>query len=189
MLTLPRGTSVQPEATTVFQVLEGRVRYDLGCSMLLAAGEVVVHRRPWLPGSPAARLEALEDARLLALRERHVADLVRRQPDEAGRLLAALARHSEAVAEAACERALMDSRRRLMRTLLRLCERHGAPDSEVGGVRLSLTQRDLADLTGCCRETVSGIMSELARAGIVSSSRGMVRMDRQRIVEALDHAD
>jgi CRP/FNR family cyclic AMP-dependent transcriptional regulator len=140
------------------------------------------------PCSPAATILALDDARLLALRERHIAAFVRHQPDRAIPLLAALARQSEAVAEAACERALMNSRQRVLRTLVRLCERHGTPDSEARFVQLSLTQRDLADLTGCCRETVSSIMAELGRAGMATTSRGTVRIDRERVLDALDLA-
>jgi CRP/FNR family cyclic AMP-dependent transcriptional regulator len=192
ILTLPRGGVLTPEASALFQVLAGRLRLaqvsadrqGITSSILLAAGDAFAYRRPWLPGSPSTRIEAMADSRLLALRERHIPTYLARHPAEAERLLLALARHSEAVSEAVCDRALLDARRRLLRALLRLCERHGAESGS--GVRLDVTQRDLASLTGCCRETVSGILAELARSGVVRTERGGVVLDRDRALDALD---
>jgi CRP/FNR family transcriptional regulator len=72
----------------------------------------------------------------------------------------------------------MDVRRRVIKKLLELSERHGIPEAgEVGGVRIDadLTQDTLASLTGTTRETVNRLLSDLR-------DRGIVRSDRARLI-------
>jgi CRP/FNR family transcriptional regulator len=51
-------------------------------------------------------------------------------------------------------------------------ERDGAGGDEVGGVLVTATQADLAQLAGSSRESASRFLAVLERAGVISQGRG-----------------
>lgn len=192
---LPRGSRLIPDKPAVFHVLSGRVRYlritDSGHAAsvgVLGSGEAFVYRRPWLPGSPGASIEALEETRLLVLREREVPTFVSAHPELASRLLVALARRAGDMTEMACDLALEDARRRVVRTLIRLADRHGQPeeDGPFHRILVPLKHQDLAALVGACRETVTSVLGDLSRRGAVRTGRCAIAVNRERALDLLE---
>ncbi len=57
---------------------------------------------------------------------------------------------------------------RLKTTLLRLAERHGI--EEAGGIRLTITQKDIAYLVGATREAVAEEIARFKRAGVLETA-------------------
>jgi CRP/FNR family transcriptional regulator len=57
---------------------------------------------------------------------------------------------------------------RLKTTLLRLAERHGVKEKE--GIRLAITQKDIAYLVGATREAVAEEIARLKRAGLIKTA-------------------
>jgi CRP-like cAMP-binding protein len=195
VLVLPRGDRMTPETPGLFFVVDGRVRYqrvsDNGHEAsigVLGVGEAFVYRRQWLPGSPDALVEAIEDTRLLFLRERDVSAFITQNPEAASRVMVALVRRAGDVTEIACDLALVDARRRILRALIRLADRHGEPEP-VGDFRriaVPLKHQDLAALVGACRETVTSVLADLARQGVVRTGRCTIAVHRERALDLLE---
>ena len=184
-----------PETPGLFYVLEGRVRYqrvtDTGHEAsvgILGAGDAFVYRRQWLPGSPAAMIDAAEDSQLLFLRERDMPSFVSENSEMAARILMALARRTGDVVEMACDLALVDARRRILRALIRLADRHGEPDgeNEFRRIVVPLKHQDLASLVGACRETVTSVLADLSRRGVVRTGRCTIAVNRELALDLLE---
>lgn len=69
---------------------------------------------------------------------------------------------------------------RVAATLLALARRFGAAEGAAERIELPLSRQDLADMTGATVETVSRVISQLRRQGLVRSGRGWVALlDRE----------
>jgi CRP/FNR family transcriptional regulator len=100
----------------------------------------------------------------------------------------ALARRTGDVVEMACDLALVDARRRILRALIRLADRHGEPDGETEFRRIvvPLKHQDLASLVGACRETVTSVLADLSRRGIVRTGRCTIAVNRELALDLLE---
>jgi CRP-like cAMP-binding protein len=195
VLVLARGERMTPETPGLFYVLDGRVRYqrvtDGGHEAfigVLGVGEAFVYRRQWLPGSPEAVVEAAEDSRLLFLRERDMPTFVSENSELASRILTALVRRTGDVVELACDLALVDARRRILRALIRLADRHGEPEADGGFLRIvvPLKHQDVAAMVGSCRETVTSVLADLSRRGVVRTGRCSISVHREMALDLLE---
>lgn len=71
---------------------------------------------------------------------------------------------------------------RVAAALLTLAGRFGAAEQGAERIQLPLTRQDLADMTGATVETVSRVMSQLRKRGLIRSGRGWVTLlDRERL--------
>ncbi len=192
---VPAGTSFAPEAPGVYLVLQGRVRYvhitDDGQTVttgVLGVEEAFIFRRPWLPGSPSGYVEAYEDATLLVVRERDIAELSTRQPTLAAAITRALMRQATDLLDMVGDLALTNARERVLRTLIRLADRHGVPTAQSDCVRITvpLKHQDLATLVGACRETVTSVLADLSREGAVHTGRATISVFRGRAIDLLE---
>lgn len=165
-------------ATTLFVVLEGRVRVTRRAT----GGQVVVLHfgRPGdvlgcaiLGGARAypGTAEVVEDAVVLAFDERAIAGLVERHPLVARNALRLLSRRMEDLRVRLRELATERVDRRLASALTRLAL--PGPD-QARPSELRLSRQDLAELVGTTQHTVSRILSAWERAG-------WVRLGRQRM--------
>jgi len=192
---VPAGTIYAPEVPGAYLIVHGRLRFihvtDEGHTVatgVLGADEAILVRRPWLPGSPSGYVEAFEYSRLLGVRERDVAEMVARRPDFAAAVVHALMRQAGDLVEAMCDLALTDARERVLRTLIRLAERHGeaSPDDDFVRIAIPLRHEDLATLVGTCRETVTSVLADLTRAGAVRNGRASIAVSRERAIALLE---
>jgi len=72
--------------------------------------------------------------------------------------------------------------RRVASTLLHLADRVGRRDGETTLIEMPLSRQDLADMTGATVETVSRVMSDFRRAGLIESGRRWIAVrDRDRL--------
>lgn len=191
------GASFAPEVPGVYLILQGRVRYvhvtDEGQAMVtgvLGAGEAFIFRRPWLPGSPSGYVEAYEEAALLVVRERDIAELSARQPTLAAAITRALMRQTTDLLDMVGDLVLANARERVLRTLIRLADRHGVPSAQGDYVRIAvpLKHRDLATLVGACRETVTNVLADLAATGAVHTGRATISVCRARAIDLLEES-
>lgn len=118
--------------------------------------------------------EAIEDSLVCLISRRELVDVVRRFPAVALRLIEILSRRLSEMEARLQAVALQPARARLAALLLEMKEERGPV--------LRITHRQLADALGCHRETVSRILEEMRRAGLVSSRRGELRvLDASRL--------
>jgi CRP-like cAMP-binding protein len=73
---------------------------------------------------------------------------------------------------------------RVAAALLKLAEKLGAPDPRGVLIRTPLSRQDLAAMTGATTESVSRVMSQLRRDGVIASGREWVAIrDAARLTE------
>jgi CRP/FNR family cyclic AMP-dependent transcriptional regulator len=122
----------------------------------------------------SATAEAIEDTTAVALLARDVQRLVRRNPDLALKLLAALAERVSTTTERLLQQSFQTVAGRVAGTLLAQSvarQAEGAPERDV---LIRATQAEIAQLSGTSRESASRFLATLERAGLVTLGRGKV---------------
>jgi CRP-like cAMP-binding protein len=74
---------------------------------------------------------------------------------------------------------------RVAATLLLLAEKRGTPDEDGVLIEMPISRQDIADMTGAKVETVSRIMSDLRRSGVIESGRRWVAVRDMRALHSL----
>jgi CRP/FNR family transcriptional regulator, cyclic AMP receptor protein len=122
----------------------------------------------------SATAEAIEDTAAVALLAGDVQRQVRRNPDLALKLLAALAERVSTTTERLLQQSFQTVAGRVAGTLLAQCvsrQSEGAGDRDV---LIRATQAEIAQLSGTSRESASRFLATLERAGLVTLGRGKV---------------
>lgn len=122
----------------------------------------------------SATAEAVESTSAVALLARDVQRLIRRHPELALKLLAALAERVSKSNERLLQQSFQTVAGRvasalLAQTIARQAE--GAPEADV---LIRATQAEIANLAGTSRESASRFLATLERAGVVTLGRGKV---------------
>lgn len=137
----------------------------------------------------SAGAEALTDAQVLCLPRERLGGFVRRHPDVAVRLLAALSRELALARHKVRELALKSAESRLAGLLLQLAESENAV---APGARLTLryTRRELAEMIGVSTETAIRLLAALKRRGaITTEKRDVLITDLDRLVRIAQHEE
>jgi CRP-like cAMP-binding protein len=78
---------------------------------------------------------------------------------------------------------------RVAATLLKLADRIGRQDDGATLIEMPLSRQDIADMTGATVETVSRVMSEFRRSGLIESGRRWIAIrDRDALETVAQHA-
>jgi CRP-like cAMP-binding protein len=111
---------------------------------------------------------AVDDVTLLVISRDGLAEHLQRHPSLALRMALVLSRHLRSANHAIAEMALHGVEARLVRALERLARAHGGVPSHAGlMLHRRPTHRELANLIGTRRETVSRALASLARDGLL----------------------
>ncbi|NBB71669.1 MAG: helix-turn-helix domain-containing protein [Alphaproteobacteria bacterium] len=100
-------------------------------------------------------------------------DLVAREPAHWRSFAALACRHHEHLLRLLAERRPAPPRRRLAARLLGLLDEPVSARAG-GGRKLTLTQSELADMTGVSRHTVNRVLSEFAAEGVLAAAYGRI---------------
>jgi len=158
-----------------FLIVSGEVKVSLfgedGKEIILAKlgeGEVF-GEMALLSGSPrSATVIALSDTTLLVLEREEFNKVLMRQPKLALKILAVMADRLRKADEKIEALVLFDVSQRVTHFVVDLAKREGVQSPEGLVIRRRPTHREIANMTGTTRETVSRVLSELARGGFVS---------------------
>ena len=80
----------------------------------------------------------------------------------------------------------MNARERLLGMFLNLARRYCCEEQPWFTLHETLTQEDLANMTGLNRTTVSSLINEFRRDGILGGSGRVITVNRQAVLEALE---
>lgn len=134
------------------------------------------------PGPRGTRLVALVAAQVAVVSREALTAWLAAEPHAADEVLRTLARRVGRAEGELVDRAVLDTRSRLARVLVELADRWGSPGPEGVTLEHTLTQVQLARLTGCTRESVNKVLRTFARRGwVLAGHRRLVLLD----VEAL----
>lgn len=121
-----------------------------------------------LDDSPrSATAEALEDTETLTLHREDFRHYLNSNPDFAMHVLQTMAKHIRRLNSQLSDIFFLDLAGRLARTLLRLADKHGKEVNDCILIDLSLTQTDLAEMTGATRVSINKTLGRFRRSGWV----------------------
>lgn len=127
--------------------------------------------------------EALEDGLVCVIPRRIFEEMARRHPDFAFRIIKLIGFRFRSLESRIEDLAFQPVQDRLCFTLHDLARKHGIPE-ENGGIRLPVTQADLAFLIGATREAVADQLKDLRRRGLVETSYRAVHLTRPEAFKA-----
>ena len=124
-----------------------------------------------LDDSPrSATAEALEETETLTLHREEFIRYIGDNPDFALHVLHTLAQHIRRLNNQISDIFFLDLPARLARQLLQLASQHGQKTDDGIRIELSLTQTDLAEMTGATRVSINKSLGRFRRAGWVKVS-------------------
>src|SRR6266511_904191 len=120
-----------------------------------------------------ASAQALEQSTALAIKSDYLHEMMQTRPYLSFDLMKLMTGYIQEMQERYRELATEKVERRIARTLLRLTEKMGVK-TENGYIELSFTRQDLAEMSGTTLYTVSRVLSEWERQGLVEAGRERV---------------
>ena len=177
----PRGQPIilspDPDPDLIYLVKAGRVKISAispeGKEQILALLERGdVFGELTAAGTESSTcVEAFDHTIVCTLQRTLFEEVLRRTPEVALRVIAALARRLRAAEQEIEDLALRDVPGRLAALLLRVAEEYGEPHGP--GIRLSLrlTHQDIASMVGSTRETITTIINRLCDEGLLTTER------------------
>jgi CRP/FNR family transcriptional regulator, nitrogen oxide reductase regulator len=141
---------------------------------LIEPGEIFGSAGGWgEPVYPASAV-AQEEAEILRLPAERFLELIRSEPDFAVAVVAELGARLRDAAERIRDLQTEQVEQRIARALVRQARK--AVPAASGALELSLSRKDLAELSGTTLSTASRTLSDWARRGIVAGGRERVRV-------------
>ena len=122
----------------------------------------------------SATVEAVDDLEAVAILGADMRRLLRRHPDIAAKLLAAVTRRLRQTNERLTRQSFQTVQSRVAQVVSALVEQAQAEGAGEGDVLITVTQSDIAQLAGSARESASRFLAVLERAGIITQGRGRV---------------
>ena len=119
-----------------------------------------------------ATAQALEQSTALAIKSDYLKELMQTRPYLSFDLMRLMTGYIQEMQERYRELATETVERRIARVLLRLAAQMGTKME--GGIELSFTRQDLAEMSGTTLYTVSRVLSEWERQGLVETGRERV---------------
>ncbi len=185
------------EVHTFYFVEHGRIRMSVVLEdgeehtiNILREGDLFPHLGLLRGGIYPATAETLIEASLLSISRQDLVDLIHRHPELALLLLAEMGRRIEILQSRVKELIQKDLRFRVMHILLRLARearaRRGKNDDQKEGetkLDFHLTHEELARLAGAARESVTRILSEMRRQGLIAAGPGGEMIIRESELE------
>lgn len=126
----------------------------------------------------SANVTAVGLTELLVLERSVFLDQVKRAPAIAIKMLIELSRRLRRADEKIQDLVLLDVYGRVARTLLRLARLQGKPLEDGFIITRRPTHQELADMIGASRETVSRVLADLNRRGVVRSNGRMLIIEK-----------
>jgi CRP/FNR family transcriptional regulator, cyclic AMP receptor protein len=167
------------ESDTCYVIRVGHVRvvrkHSDGRTLTLATmgpgeifGELAIFDRE----RRSATVEALDDLEVVAILAGDLRGMLRRHPDIAIKLLAALSRRLRETNERLTRQSFQTVQSRVAAVLAELVAASRSEGATESDVLITATQSDLAQLAGSSRESASRFLAVLERAGIITQGRG-----------------
>ena len=121
-----------------------------------------------------ASAQALEDSTALAISSETLKEMMQARPYLSAGLLQLMTSYIEEMQARYRELATEHVQQRIARTLLRLASQSGQKAEQ--GIELTLSRQDFAEISGTTLYTVSRVLTEWERQGLVASGRERIRI-------------
>ena len=121
-----------------------------------------------------ASAQAIEDSSALAIRSENLKQMMETRPYLASGLMQLMTNYIQEMQARYRELATERVQQRIARALLRLASQSGQKAEQ--GIELTLSRQDFAEISGTTLYTVSRVLTEWERQGLISSGREHIRI-------------
>lgn len=177
------------EGDSLYIILSGRLKVFTTSSAgketvltFMGPGDVLGEIAVLDGGMRTATATAIEEVRVLLVRQNVLFDFLERHPAVARNIIRVLCQRLRQTSTIVEEMTTLQAAPRLARALLRLAEQHGKPDEDGILINIKLSQSNLGAHAGLMRENVNRQLKVWEVDGILINQGGMIRL---RNVEAL----
>jgi CRP-like cAMP-binding protein len=172
------------EGDALFAILDGSLEISVvsedGRKLsldVLKPGDMIGEIAFFDPGVRTATATALEDTRLLRIRNRDMTEAIRQSPELGIDMIHLAGRRMRWMNSQLSDQVFLPLSARLARKLLHL--------TADGTETLMMSKNDLAEFMGTTREAVSKTLSDWKRARVVEAPRGMLKIVDRNALETL----
>lgn len=123
------------------------------------------------------------DAQVLCLRRDEFTQFLARYPATALQVIDLLSCRMRVLSDILLNLATDDVPARVIKLILRLCARYGKRTDFGIDLDIPLTHQEIADMVGTTRQTVTSVLSELKRLGVVSMEHRCIHIDSEELLE------
>ena len=177
----------------IFVLSKGKVRLSLctldGKTFILKVAQAgdLLGISATISGKPyEATALTLEPTEVSFIKRPDFLRFLKANPDACFRIAEQLGRnYSNACHEVRSLGLSQSSGEKLCKLLLEWVQRHCAPNDPRPRMRLPITQDEMAQMIGCCRETVTRLFADLKRRGIADCKRSILRIHDRSALQAL----
>jgi CRP-like cAMP-binding protein len=180
------------EGSDLYIIVSGRIKAfatgpggDDVVFRFMGPGEVTGDLGAFAEGKRTASNMAVGDCQLLMIHRRELVPLLRRMPDIAIRLVAALSARMIKLSEALEDNNFRSVNQRLAKSLLMHADQWGKPVASGIEIDLRLPQSELGDLIGATRESVNKSIRDLRSAGVLDMHDGKITIKDRAALEKL----
>lgn len=189
-VTVPRRRELVPhEEGSVFVIVNGRVKIcsragDRDLTLGYADQGDIVGEESLFGGSIERSYHAADPIEAVALPTRFVAELVENHPKLAASLLRYVGERRASLERRLRALLCRSVESRVAEFVLEVASRYGVPDSRGTLVSQRFTHLDIANFVGSTRETVTLVLGDLKRAGLIDlDQRRIVVLDRDGLAD------
>lgn len=137
-----------------------------------------------------ASAQALEDSTALAIKSEFLHEMLKTRPDMSLDLMNLMTSYIQEMQARYRELATERVEQRVANALIRLAGQSGTKSSKEAGIELFFSRQDVAEMTGSTLYTVSRLLSEWERQGILETGRERIKIlkphDLVRIADGLE---
>ena len=178
----------------VYLLADGRVKIfglsSLGKEVILwfcFPGEVFGLAEMARGGPREVCAEACSDCRVHVIAQRDFKEFLATHPATAMLVIDLLSCRLRVLGDVVQNLTADDVTTRVVKLLLRLCARYGRPVARDIRLDIRLTHQEMADMIGATRQTVTAVMSELRRKGVLYVEDHFICVRRPELLQGMVH--
>ncbi|AEM80012.1 Crp/Fnr family transcriptional regulator [Thermoanaerobacter wiegelii] len=177
----------------IYFVKSGKVKISKTSSIgkeyiikIMEKGDIFAESILFAGGEYPATAEAIEDSEVIMLKNKDIENLILKNTEIALSIIKLMAKRLKNVSYIIENLALRDSIGRTASVLLTFAKERGVNVKEGILLNLNLNRQDLANIIGISRETVTRVLSQMDKEGIIKLNRNKVIIkDIERLREML----
>ncbi|UZQ84399.1 Crp/Fnr family transcriptional regulator [Thermoanaerobacter sp. RKWS2] len=177
----------------IYFVKSGKVKISKTSSIgkeyiikIMEKGDIFAESILFAGGEYPATAEAIEDSEVIMLKNQDIENLILKNSEIALSIIKLMAKRLKNVSYIIENLALRDSIGRTASVLLTFAKERGVNVKEGILLNLNLNRQDLANIIGISRETVTRVLSQMDKEGIIKLNRNKVIIkDIERLREML----
>lgn len=138
-------------------------------------------------GGRVVNAQACEASDVLSLSQNQFSAFLRSRPDTASLIMQVLSCRMRTLGDVIVNLVNDDVQTRIMKLILRLGARHGVCVGPDIYLNITLTHQEIADMVGTSRQTVTGVLSQLKRRGLMSLENRRIHIESTELLGEISH--